>query len=237
MKPIHPVPILKRLVFLFKNQLIYPPEYKLQKILEKFPQVKIHPNVYISDDCQFETLVEIWDNAMLTQCSIGKCTYIASDTHIHFCEIGRFCSIGHDVEIGLGKHPVSTFVSTYPAFYNTNFQVPFIKPNGNKFKEFDLIKIGNDVWIGDRVIVVDGVSIGDGAIIGAGAVVTKDVEPYTISAGIPAKPIRKRFTEDQISFLLEFRWWNKDDDWFLAHSNLFENIEVFINYFKTRSLS
>lgn len=94
-----------------------------------------------------------------------------------------------------------------------------------------LIEIGNDVWIGDRVTILDGIRIGDGAIIGSGAVVTKDIEPYTINVGVPAKSIRKRFIEDEIKFLLEFKWWNKDWEWIKINSDKFESIENFIDEF------
>ena len=70
--------------------------------------------------------------------------------------------------------------------------------------------IGNDVWIGLNATILDGVTIGDGAIVAAGAVVTKDVPPYAVVAGVPAKIIKYRFTESQIDFLLKFRWWEKD---------------------------
>ena len=210
------------------------PENMLNKLEKKYPLIKIHSNVDISDDCQIESFVELWDNVSVAQCSIGKCTYIASNSRIHLSEIGRFCSIGHDVKIGLGKHPSNMFVSTYPSFYNREFHIPFIKQNEIKFQEFELIKIGNDVWIGDRVLILDGVTIGDGAIIGTGAVVIKDVEPYSVSVGVPAKKIKKRFSEKQISFLLEFRWWDKDDVWFQTYSNLFEDIENFINFFQKK---
>jgi acetyltransferase-like isoleucine patch superfamily enzyme len=136
------------------------------------------------------------------------------------------------VKIGLGKHPSKKFVSTYPAFYNPDSKVGPIQTDKLKFQEFSPVKIGNDVWIGDRVLILDGVTIGDGAIIGAGAVVTKDVEPYSISVGIPAKPVRKRFTDEQISFLLKFRWWDKEESWIHDNMDLFDDIDAMMNGYK-----
>lgn len=88
--------------------------------------------------------------------------------------------------------------------------------------------IGNDVWIGARVTILSGVSIGDGVIIAAGAVVTKDVEPYTIVGGVPAKPIRKRFTDEQIDALIKLKWRDKDDMWMREHADMFSHIEELI---------
>lgn len=76
-----------------------------------------------------------------------------------------------------------------------------------------VVKIGNDVWIGNNVMIMDGVTIGDGAIIAAGSIVTKDVEPYVVCAGIPAKAIKSRFDKDKVDKLLELRWWDKSPEW------------------------
>ena len=88
--------------------------------------------------------------------------------------------------------------------------------------------IGNDVWIYDDVTIMGGVTIGDGAIIAVKALVTKDIPPYTIVGGVPANKIKYRFTPEQIDFLLEFKWWNKDEAWLSEHVNDFKDIEVFI---------
>lgn len=88
--------------------------------------------------------------------------------------------------------------------------------------------IGNDVWIGARAMILSGVKIGDGAVIAAGAVVTKDVEPYTIVGGVPAKPIRKRFTDEQIDALIKLKWWDKDDVWMRDHAAMFRHVEELI---------
>ena len=141
--------------------------------------------------------------------------------------IGSFCSIGSGVVIMLdGNHRVDC-VTTYPfdallkgASY---LSTPSIKKNR--------VEIGNDVWVGMNALILPGISIGDGAVIGAESVVTKDVEPYSIVAGNPAKLIRKRFDEETISALLQIKWWNwpmdriKENMAFL----LSNNIQEFIN--------
>lgn len=94
------------------------------------------------------------------------------------------------------------------------------------------ILIGNDVWIGSNVSILGGIEIGNGAVIGAGAVVTKNVEPYSVVAGVPAKELRKRFTEKEILFLESFKWWNKDIKWLEENVVLFSDIKLFIKNLK-----
>ncbi|MDO4170971.1 MAG: CatB-related O-acetyltransferase [Lachnospiraceae bacterium] len=124
-------------------------------------------------------------------------------------QIGKFCSIacGAKFIFNSANHTLLS-LSTYP------FPLFFEEWNLDKknvTKAWDHkgdIVIGNDVWIGYEAVILAGVTIGDGAIIGTRAVVTKDVPPYTIVGGIPAKPIRKRFSDETISSLLEIQWWN-----------------------------
>ena len=90
--------------------------------------------------------------------------------------------------------------------------------------------IENDVWIGNNVLIKGGVTIGNGAIIAMGSVVTKDVPPYAIVGGVPAKIIRYRFSENDIKKLLDFKWWNQNDSWLKENYKKFHNIEDFINF-------
>jgi carbonic anhydrase/acetyltransferase-like protein (isoleucine patch superfamily) len=112
-------------------------------------------------------------------------------------------------------------VSTSPFFYTSD------KSNTDLhyFEVNRLTTIGNDVWIGSRAILIDGVTIGDGAIVGAGAVVTKDVPPYAIVGGIPARIIKYRFEPEEISFLSKLRWWDKDPAWINNNRYLFDNVK------------
>ena len=142
--------------------------------------------------------------------SIGEYTY----GHPHVMEweegatlkIGKFCSIAPNVTIILGGNHRKDWITTYPfpAF-------PLIWPEAKNIKNYITTKgdviIGNDGWIGYGTIILSGVKIGDGSIIGAGSVVTKDVLPYTIVAGNPAREIGKRFDEETIKKLLQIKWW------------------------------
>jgi Acetyltransferase (isoleucine patch superfamily) len=170
-------------------------------------------------------------NARVFNCSIGKYTYISSDTVVRDTTIGNFCSIGPGCKIGTRQHPTN-YISTSPAFFSTNKQCGKTFADKNTFQEILPITIGNDVWIGANVIIVDGVSIGDGAIIAAGAVVNKDVAPYTIVGGVPARIIKNRFSEDKIAYLLKLQWWNKNEEWLQENWELFSDSESFFSRIK-----
>lgn len=154
---------------------------------------------------------KINSGATIVDSIIGRYTYTCYDDEIVNCEIGQFCSISDEVVIGGAEHPIA-WVSTSPVFQNVKHSGP-----KRKFSEFDFegIKktvIGNDVWIGRRAIIKAGVTVGDGAVIGSGSVVTKDIPPYAIVGGVPAKVIKFRFDAATIEGLLKSRWWDQSDE-------------------------
>lgn len=159
----------------------------------------------------FEGFNKIYARVRVTDSRIGKATYIAEGSSVSYSVIGSFCSIGPDVRIGLGIHPVG-WISTHPAFYSNAGQTTVHFSKGEHFTENKRVEIGCDVWIGAAALILDGVRIGHGAIVAAGSVVTKDVPPYAIVAGVPAKIIRMRFSEEVICELIEWRWWDLEMD-------------------------
>jgi virginiamycin A acetyltransferase len=150
------------------------------------------------------------ENPAYSKYSIGRFSYgtpkLLGGGEQSKLKIGSFCSIGDDVSILLGLEHRTDWITT---FHINELFPEYSHFSGNLITKGDVI-IGNDVWIGASVVILSGVKIGDGAVVGAGSVVTKDVEPYTIVAGNPARLIRKRFDEETIERLLRIRWWNWD---------------------------
>jgi acetyltransferase-like isoleucine patch superfamily enzyme len=181
-----------------------------------------------ASNCQFGRYNVLYDRALVINSTLGDLSYVAANSRVTNASIGKFSSIGPDVLIGLGKHPSRGFVSTHPVFFSTRRQAQITFVVEPAFEEFERVRIGNDVWIGARAIIVDGVSVGDGAIVGAGATVTKDVPPYAVVGGVPAKVSRYRFEAAQIDFLRRFRWWDRDLDWLRANAARFHNIGEFV---------
>lgn len=151
-----------------------------------------------------EPCVRILDTALSGVSYFGFATYINSGFLRSYVEVGRYCSIGRNVSIGLGNHNHQG-LTTSPYFVSEDSgssSLPLAQANPKR-----RVLIGNDVWIGDSVMITSGVKIGDGAVIAAGAVVSKDVPPYAIVGGVPAKLIRMRFDDDLLCRLLKIRWW------------------------------
>jgi virginiamycin A acetyltransferase len=133
--------------------------------------------------------------------NIGYATTLGSNNFFGGdVSIGKYCQIGRDVAIITTNHPIN-YLSTY---INSNlFNGELVSLKGTK-----KVSIGNDVWIGHNVIIVGNVSIGNGAILAAGSIITKDVAPYTIVVGVPAKPIKKRFSDAIILEIEQLKWWD-----------------------------
>ena len=180
------------------------------------------------EDCQIEAPVRFCSGVKIDARSVGAFSFFNQNCSLRYIQsIGRFCLFAPEVLAGGAVHPV-TSVSTHLLFqdmdnsWNQKFHSflddpGYVKELIRYQKEHEFLKktrisIGNDVWVGSRAILMRGIHIGDGAVIGAGAVVTKDVEPYTIAAGVPARPIRKRFSDKVIEKLEKIQLWNYGPD-------------------------
>ena len=159
--------------------------------------------------------------------NMDRYSFCGYDCEIVNADIGAFCSIANDVKIGGAMHPIE-WASTSPVFYKGRDSV------AKKFSEYDRPKdnrtiIGNDVWIGSGAFIKQGATIGDGAVIGMGAVVTKDVPPYAIVGGNPAKLIRMRFDDTIIKRMIQSEWWKLSDEVLLEVAQYIKEPEVFLN--------
>ena len=206
----------------------------LLRRLRQREDVSIARGVEINEYTRLESHTAIYLGCNISGSYIGKGTYIGAHSSIRNTKVGRFCSIGANVTTCLGAHPAHTFVSTHPSFFSTGAQAGFTfvreqffdeLPKATKGSPF-IVEIGNDVWIGNNVLILDGICVANGSIVGAGAVVTKDVEPYSINIGVPAKCIGYRFDAKTIALLLEFKWWDRDFEWLQANARNFQNIDM-----------
>ncbi|MFC7556711.1 CatB-related O-acetyltransferase [Pseudoroseomonas wenyumeiae] len=172
--------------------------------------------------CYFEGLP--WDAS-----SVGAYTIVRHGVRLTKVRMGRFCSIGPNVQFGSPEHPTD-WIGTSSIFvtdYDWTRPVRGFNPVRGGMK-YHGNTVGNDVWVGRGAFIKAGVTIGDGAIIGAQAVVTKDVKPYEIVAGNPARVIRNRFDDETISRLLSVKWWDYEPAWMSRVD--FKNVLASLDY-------
>lgn len=164
----------------------------------------VDPQANIIGISEFEPPVRIGRSRISSGTSWGRFSYISDYSFVWSgVSIGRYTSIGNNCSIGARHHP-TTWLSTHP-IQNGFADVDF---GERKWPDYVPAVIGNDVWIGANAVVLEGVRVGDGAVIAAGAVVTRDVRPYEVVGGVPARYMRRRFRASIIERLERLRWWD-----------------------------
>ncbi len=204
---------------------------------KKYNLAKVGRNVHVVNSF-FEGCNALMHDVTIENCHIGLLSYVNHSSSLYNAKIGRFCSIADNVHFCIGQHPTSVAVSTFPSFYyDTTSQIGSTFHKGNPLCEFEKktkgetrydIVVENDVWIGSHALILGGVRIGTGAVVAAGAVVTKDVAPYSIVGGVPAKHIKYRFDEVDRGLLLKSEWWNKPLSEIKAEYQNFLNVKSFL---------
>lgn len=177
-------------------------------------------NTALGFDAKIEAGSQVIDS------NIGRHSFCGHDCTVLNAEIGSFCSIAQEVTIGGAAHPIQ-YVSTSPVFLSHRDSVK-AKFSRHVYEHLPRTVIGHDVWIGYRATIRSGVTIGTGSVIGMGAVVTKDVAPYSIVGGNPAKLLRFRFESDVVEALVKSKWWEWDDNQLTRAAALFTDPRQFL---------
>lgn len=175
----------------------------------------------IDNQSRVSRKAKVYGLTQVTSSTIGDYSYVGRNSRVIHADVGKFCSISGSVRLGMGTHTLDK-LSTSPIFTerrnSTGHQWTDVQTD-NPFKR---VTVGNDVWIGTGVMVMGGVTIGDGSVVGAGSIVTKDVPPFAIIAGVPAKIIRYRFSDEIIKELENLKWWNMPESVLKEHIALFQ---------------
>jgi len=171
---------------------------------------------------------EIGPNSHISETTFGDYSYTAGSTQIIYADVGKFCSIASHVRINPGNHPMWRVTRHHITYRRRQYGLGEDDQSIFDWRRAHRCTIGHDVWIGHGATIMPGVDIGTGAVIGSGAVVTKPVAPYTIAAGVPAAPLRKRFPDDISARLLQIAWWDWDHTTPKARFDDLMNVEEFI---------
>lgn len=172
------------------------------------PTPLVHPDARVRD-CTFGRYTEVGARTLIAETEMGDYSYVVNDSDIIYTTIGKFCSIASHVRINPGDHPMHR-ISQSHFTYRSSAYFEGVEDDREFFdwRRSRAVNIGHDVWIGHGAIVLAGRNVGTGAVIAAGAIVTRDVDPYTIVAGVPAKPVRERFTPKVADKIMALAWWD-----------------------------
>ena len=201
--------------------------------------VKFWYSSYMSHRCTFEGMNSVGQHSSYYG-NMGYGSYMGSSCHLS-ADIGRYTSIGNNVSQIVETHPYKEpFVTTSPMFFSMLQQSGGTFAQKKMFEEYRFydsereiaVRIGSDCWIGYDVCFIGGVQIGDGAVVLTRALVTKDVPPYAIVGGVPAKVIGYRYDEETIQLLLKVRWWDNNVTWLREHWELMCDMHKFKDSFE-----
>lgn len=172
------------------------------------PAPRVHGSA-IAQDCRLGRYVSLAERVLLRDVTVGDFTYFERQAEGIHTDLGKFCSVAANTRLNALDHPMER-VTTHKVSYRPNeyFRYQGVDRGFRQKRRERRVVIGHDVWIGHGAVVMPGVDIGTGAVIGANAVVTRAVAPYTVVAGVPARPLRRRFDETVSERLLALAWWD-----------------------------
>jgi phosphonate metabolism protein (transferase hexapeptide repeat family) len=185
----------------------------------------VHPTAEVRDS-RLGAWTEVGARACLTETVLGDYSYVCKDSDVIYAEIGKFCSIAAHCRVNPGNHPLERAALHHFTYRARQFGLGEDDDAFFEWRRGHRVTLGHDVWVGHGAVILPGVTIGTGAAVAAGAVVSRDVEPFTIVAGVPARPLRQRFAAEIQEKLLALAWWNWPRDRLAAALEDFRELDA-----------
>jgi phosphonate metabolism protein (transferase hexapeptide repeat family) len=192
------------------------------------PEPTLHDPVSITES-ELGAWTEVRRHARLNESAIGDYTYLMERVQLDYATVGKFGNVAADARLGPTNHPIDRPSAHHFTYRAAMYDLGTDDESIFEWRADQSVEIGHDVWIGHGAIVLPGVTVGNGAVVGAGAVVADDVDPYTVVAGVPAEPVRRRFPEDVAARVEATEWWDWDHDTLRERLDSFRDLETFLD--------
>ena len=210
--------------------MVYFESYGSDRTRTLSPEPTLHDPVSISES-ELGRWTEVRHGARLNRSVLGDYTYLMERVQLDFTTIGKFSNVASDVRLGPTNHPIDRPSAHHFTYRSAMYDLGEDDPSVFEWRADQPVEVGHDVWIGHGAVVLPGVEIGTGAVIGAGSVVTRDVEPYTVVAGVPAALIRRRFDPETAARIKATEWWEWDHEVLADRLTAFRDLESFLNQY------
>jgi phosphonate metabolism protein (transferase hexapeptide repeat family) len=194
------------------------------------PEPTLHEPVSITES-ELGVWTEVRGHTRLHESEIGDYTYLMERVQLDYATVGKFGNVAAAARLGPTNHPIDRPSAHHFTYRAAMYDLGADDDSVFEWRADQPVTVGHDVWIGHGAIVLPGVTIGNGAVVGAGAVVADDVDPYTVVAGVPAEPIRRRFSPDVAERIEATEWWHWDHETLAERIEAFRDIESFLAAF------
>jgi phosphonate metabolism protein (transferase hexapeptide repeat family) len=198
------------------------------------PEPTFHEPVSIRSS-ELGAWTEVRRHTRVNESTVGDYSYLMERVQLDYTTVGKFGSIAASVRLGPTNHPIERPTAHHFTYRASQYELGEDDDAVFEWRADQPVEVGHDVWIGNGAIVLPGVTVGNGAVVGAGAVVTEDVPPYTVVAGVPAEPIRRRFSADIASRIEATEWWYWDHDTLATRLDEFRDLETFLERYAPES--
>jgi len=208
--------------------MYYFDSYGPDRVAQLGPEPTIHDPVSISES-ELGAWTEIRRDCRLNSSTLGDYSYLMERVQLDFTEIGKFGNVASQARLGPTNHPIHRPTAHHFTYRSEIYDMGETDEEIFEWRADQPVEIGHDVWIGHNATVLPDVTVGNGAVVAAGAVVSRDVEPYTVVAGVPAEPIRRRFSPAVAARLESTEWWHWDYETLAERLSEFRDLDAFLD--------